>query len=338
MKCRNPYVNPKGVPFGCGQCLPCRINRRRLWAARIMYEASQHQNNTFLTLTYNTENMPLTEHGVPNLNKKHLTDFVKLLRYHLQPTQIRYYGVGEYGSKYGRPHYHLAVFGLPGCLRQITNYDRRGYCCDHCSRIEKIWAKGIVYQGQLENDSSSYIAGYITKTSAAPTCGPGCYDDGAGTYTSRISDNYYDYSREEEEWKSQNRREREFARMSCKPGIGATFIPEVASVLLGLNPGLPTTVPTSIRIGSRVQPLGRYLTRQLRKHCGLPENAPQEVLDEMEAKMLPLRQAAQNAPKGTRKEAFKSLILDMNEQSFRNAMVRFRRKNPGGKIRETLEV
>lgn len=327
MLCRNPYVNPKGLPFGCGQCLPCRINRRRLWAARIMFEASQWQNNTFITLTYNDDNMPLTEEGIPNLRKKDLTEFMYRLRWHLRPNKIRFYGVGEYGTQFGRPHYHLAVFGQPGCLRTVTDYNKRGYCCDHCSSLERIWAKGIVYQGGLENDSASYIAGYITKTAACPTG----YSDPSGRYTSRDSDSggYYTCG---------PKREKEFCRMSNRPGIGATLIPEVASVLLSHSVGMPTDVPTSLRIGSRVQPLGRYLTRQLRKHVGLPEAAPQKVLDEMDAAMQPLRDAAQQAPKGTRKEAFKSLILEMNEGRFLQQQERFKRKNPRGNVRETLEV
>lgn len=126
--------------------------------------------------------------------------------------------------------------------------------------------------------------------------------------------------------------------MSNRPGIGATLIPEVASVLLSLSVDMPIDVPTSLRIGPRVQPLGRYLTRQLRQHVGLPANAPQAVLDKMEEAMRPLREAASLAPKGTRKDAFRSLILDMNEGKYIQAVQRHRRKNPQGITRETLKI
>ena len=46
------------VPFGCGQCLPCRVNKRRLWTNRIMLESMCHDDNAFVTLTYNDDNIP----------------------------------------------------------------------------------------------------------------------------------------------------------------------------------------------------------------------------------------------------------------------------------------
>ena len=45
-----PGTNLFRVP--CGQCVECRLKRSRDWAARCMQEASQHERNCFITLTY----------------------------------------------------------------------------------------------------------------------------------------------------------------------------------------------------------------------------------------------------------------------------------------------
>jgi len=123
--------------------------------------------------------------------------------------------------------------------------------------------------------------------------------------------------------------------MSLKPGIGAGFIPEVASVLLSHNLAGPQSpmsdVPTSLRVGPTVRPLGRYLTRQLREQVGMTPNAPKETLEAREKEMLPLRQAARAmAPKGTYSETYKSLIIDVHEGKYIQTMARYRRQNKEG--------
>jgi len=106
--------------------------------------------------------------------------------------------------------------------------------------------------------------------------------------------------------------------MSLKPGIGATFMPEVASVLLShnLDTSLPD-VPTSLMVGTRARPLGRYLTRTLRKHVGMEPNAPQATLEKAKAKLLPLREEAKAmAPKGLYSETFRTLIINAHQGNY----------------------
>lgn len=311
--CRNPYIAPGGNAFGCGQCIPCRVNKRRMWTHRMMLETTQHPISSFWTLTYDDENLPWTwedTQPLPTLEPKHLTSFLWSLRsdldYHSEDIwrtlyeaatgrprgsnqeisyKIRYFNVGEYGSTTERPHYHLALFNFPPCLRGLTQVNRSGNCCDICDRVRRIWGRGIVYSGQLQDASAAYIAGYCTK-------GITKKDD------ERLMG-----------------RCPEFARMSRKPGIGATFIPEVASALLthNLEKTLPD-VPTSLQTGCRVQPLGRYLTRELRKHIGRNPDAPQSTLDTHAEELQPLRVRAQEiAPKGLFKQIYRSLIVEANE-------------------------
>jgi len=292
--CRNPYIAPGGGAYGCGQCMPCRVNSRRVWTHRIMLETLSHPVNSFWTLTYSDENIPLTGENLQTLKPDDLRDFLKRLRYYHEPNKLRYFNVGEYGDQTGRPHYHLALFNFPTCERGLTRVNRRGDCCRICDGVREIWSKGLVYAGNLEASSAAYICGYITKK------------------LTRRGDVRL------------NGREPEFARMSLKPGIGASFIPEVASALIthNLDERL-SDVPTALRTTGRVQPLGRYLTRSLREQTGRPPNAPQATLQAQAEKLRPLQEAAKlEAPKGLYLETFKSKILEANEGKFQRLEAR----------------
>jgi len=295
--CRNPYMAPGGLAYGCGQCLPCRINKRREWVHRLLLEATQHPQNSFWTLTYSDDNVPLTEDALGTLEPSHLTAFLKRLRKAYQPLKIRYFYVGEYGDITERPHYHLALFNMPGCLRGITQVDRRGNCCSVCDTVRRIWGYGLVHAGILEANSCTYIAGYVTKKLT---------------------------SKDDPRLKG---RTQEFARMSLKPGIGATFMPEVASAYLSHNlHSTRTDVTTALRQGRSVLPLGRYLTRLLRQHVGMTPNAPPETIQKKMEELRELREKAQEmAPKGLYLETFKSLIIDSNEGKYRQAFARSKR-------------
>lgn len=116
--------------------------------------------------------------------------------------------------------------------------------------------------------------------------------------------------------------------MSLKPGIGATYTAEVASVLLSHN--LDSTLPdvtTSLRLGRSVLPLGRYLTRQLRMQIGRPANAPMATIQKKVEELRELREKAQEmAPKGVFLETFKSLIIESGDGRYAQIAARERRK------------
>lgn len=74
----------------CGKCISCRLEHSRQWANRCMLEAKNYENNQFITLTYNDENLPVTkginiktgevDYTYGTLNPEHLTKFMKDLR------------------------------------------------------------------------------------------------------------------------------------------------------------------------------------------------------------------------------------------------------------------
>lgn len=230
-----------GGAHGCGQCLPCRLKKRREWTHRIMLEAGLYADNAFLTLTYAEDPV--------SLEPADLRAFMKALRKRIEPMRVRFYGVGEYGDLYGRPHFHVALFGYPTCLRPGR---RRGECeCKACAPIRRAWVdsksrqRGFVMNLPLEMGSARYIARYVVKKMTR-------------TDDPRLGN-----------------RHPEFARMSLKPGIGAGVLDTVAKTITRYK--LLTAqgdVPVTLRHGDIEWPLGRYLRGQLRIRLGLDKRAP----------------------------------------------------------------
>ena len=66
----------------------------------------------FVTLTYDNNHVPISEHGFPTLCKRDFQLFMKRLRFNTG-VKIKYYVAGEYGSTNHRPHYHAVIFGAP---------------------------------------------------------------------------------------------------------------------------------------------------------------------------------------------------------------------------------
>lgn len=295
MLCKNPYVRG-GKAFGCGQCLPCRFNRARIWTHRLTLEALQHKENCFLTLTY-AEEPPGN-----SLSKRDLQLFMKRLRKDVYPRKVRFFACGEYGEQHGRPHYHVALFGLPTCRRGQTQWRRHSKtCCEVCDRMLRLWEHGLVYLGSLEPASARYVTGYVVKKLNR--------DDDPRLGVDQIP---------------------EFAVMSRRPGIGSTAMDEVASVLLTHHPDMPD-VPTVLQHGRYRMPLGRYLRRELRHKMGREKNAPETAIKEMEEKMRPLRELAHSyAPRGFKDFTFKNAIIDANQGARTNLEAKIRRTSKKG--------
>lgn len=152
---RDP-VNPeskKYIAVPCGRCSACLMNKRMEWTIRIKEELRHCIGSSFVTLTYNDQNLPIDEHGNAQLSKSDLQNFFKRLRKN-GIGKFRYYAVGEYGSKNGRPHYHIIFLG---CGLDLLSFRKN---------VEKAWSKngesfGRVDVGTASGASSSYTAGYI---------------------------------------------------------------------------------------------------------------------------------------------------------------------------------
>lgn len=268
MLCRSPFIKD-GMPFPCGQCMPCRVMKKRHWTHRIILEAGEQQENCFVTLTYSDDTVPRLEDGRGTLVPKDLRDFMNRLRTNYArstgKTGVRFFGVGEYGTKTQRPHYHVALFGYPACWKLGGSHFDDGHCCRQCDFILNNWKLGHVHVGRISIKSAAYIANYTTKKMTKA-------DD------ERLQGRYP-----------------EFARMSNRPyGIGAGAMFQVASDLLQFDlDKILLDVPLTLRHGTKEWPLAPYLRKKLRVLIGRDERAPDEVLEALLEELRPVQEEAQ---------------------------------------------
>lgn len=145
----------------CNMCIPCRVKKREQWASRILLEASGHPLSWFVTLTYEEAPLVLGPDALPapTLVKRHTQLFMKRLRKWFSPEPIRYFCVGEYGSRTGRPHYHYALFGPNAAPWE---------------GVDASWGRGFTTCDALTPERARYVARYTTKKMTSPTS----YTDG----------------------------------------------------------------------------------------------------------------------------------------------------------------
>lgn len=245
MLCRKPYM--LGVlPCGCGQCLPCRINRKRLWVHRLLLESVSHASSCFVTLTYNTDTLP----SGSTLIKSDPQKWLKRLRKAVAPTKLRYYLVGEYGDQSFRPHYHAAIFGLDPLVA--------GGPDGMAGLVQSTWAKGHTYVGDLSPQSASYICGYVTKKMTKS-------DD------PRLNGRLPEYSR------------MSLRPGIGAPAmeVVATSFGDAHLEYLRTN----MDVPNVLQHGKKKMPLGRYLKSILRQNLGYGRKSTDEALQNYYQKM-----------------------------------------------------
>lgn len=152
-------INRYTVP--CGKCPRCALRRASAWSFRLMQEERVSISSWFITLTYATHSLPFSRNCYRTLQIRDLQLFFKRLRKAHEgdvnyPLPIKYYAVGEYGTKTARPHYHILLF----------NAD--------VERVAAAWAIwqadkgtykpiGDCYYGSVESASVGYCLKYMFK-------------------------------------------------------------------------------------------------------------------------------------------------------------------------------
>lgn len=154
--------------------------------------------------------------------------------------------------------------------------------------IQAMWPFGHIKGGRAEDKSLQYCAGYVVK---------------------KITKNYPGLEKHHE-----------FARMSLRPGIGVPALPELASICLQYDEvARAGDVPSAVRIGKRILPIGRTLRQKLREQVGISPKAPAATLDAIHAELHPVREAAFSGS-----SSLKAMIIDLHKGAVQSVESRAR--------------
>lgn len=149
---------PEGnLRLPCGRCTECISKRAIEWSLRARHEISCHKENSFITLTYDQDNLPSINHIKIEFQK-----FLKRLRKHLKQ-KIRYMVSHEYGSKTFRPHHHVILFGYNPPNQKYLKTTKKGEKLFTSSDISKLWSLGFHSIGTANEKTAYYIASYSLK-------------------------------------------------------------------------------------------------------------------------------------------------------------------------------
>lgn len=157
------FLKPFNLP--CSKCIGCRLNYARSWALRCQLESLSHKDNCFITLTFSNEILQNRKNPW-SVDKNDFQLFMKKLRKKYGDS-IRYFHCGEYGEKTYRPHYHALIFGHDFRIQTPTNkvrkYGKGKFPLYNSEELNKLWSNGHCTVGELNFDTASYTARYVTK-------------------------------------------------------------------------------------------------------------------------------------------------------------------------------
>lgn len=169
-----------------------------------MHEASLHDRNCFVTLTYAPGKLP----PLGSLCHRDFQLFMKSLR-RWAKKPVRFYMCGEYGPENGRPHYHACLFGVDFDDIVDAGKSRSGNVFSSSATLTRLWPHGQATVQVLVRETASYCARYIMKK---------VLGEGADAHYSVVDADGVMHSIRPE-----------YAAMSLKPGIGAGWFDKFAA-------------------------------------------------------------------------------------------------------------
>lgn len=170
-----------------------------------MHEAAMHEENCFVTLTYDDDHLPVDH----SLDVSHFQLFMKRLRKANEGRRIRFFHCGEYGEGLHRPHYHALLFGYcpADCVLHTV---RDGMQLFRSESLSSHWRMGFVTVGAVTFESAAYVSRYATKKVSGYE-----REDHYGLMHA-LTGEWYQVAPE-------------YATMSRRPGIGATWFDKFQS-------------------------------------------------------------------------------------------------------------
>jgi hypothetical protein len=197
-----PFVHAKGFNLPCGQCIGCRLEYSRQWAVRLVHEAQMHNNNSFITLTFDDENLYQRDNPY-SLDVGEFQKFMKRFRKG-KGKNVRFFHCGEYGDKNKRPHYHAIIFGWDFPDKTLWSV-RDGVQLYVSEELQNLWPYGFSTIGEVTFQSCAYVARYVMKKMKGEAAED--YYKTVDPHTGEVLDI-----------------KPEYCTMSRRPGIGAAWI------------------------------------------------------------------------------------------------------------------
>lgn len=159
---RPTHTTEEPILLPCGKCLNCSFDRSRDWAVRSYHESITSRQAEFITLTYNDEHLPENNW----CDKTEIPKFMKRFRKNIG-ANCKYLGVQEYGSKNGRAHYHIILFGYQFPDKKFWDISPSGHPTYRSELLESLWldkkrqSKGFSLLGdQVTFETAAYVSRY----------------------------------------------------------------------------------------------------------------------------------------------------------------------------------
>lgn len=175
---------------------------------RCLHEAKLHEDNCFLTLTYDDDNLPPS-------GSLFYEDFQLFMKRYRKLAKVRFYMCGEYGEETFRPHFHACIFGHNFPDRVLLKTTKAGSKIYTSATLQRLWPQGLSSIGDVTFDSAAYVARYCMSKVTGPDA-----KHAYRRYSTSVDEIHLDmetgeiYSHELTP---------EFNHMSLKPGIGSKW-------------------------------------------------------------------------------------------------------------------
>lgn len=140
-------------------CPECLSKRAVDWAYRVGHQLSETEDNSFVTLTYDSEKKGYA-YDYSDFQK-----FLKILRSRYPGREIKYMVSIEHGGENGRLHFHAILFNwypkqdTTHTIKELKT-SKSGYLIYRSTELESMWKHGFSSVAPASVGTAYYIASY----------------------------------------------------------------------------------------------------------------------------------------------------------------------------------
>lgn len=160
-------ILPLYIKCKCGKCSVCKESKKNSLQSRCYLESCVSNTPLFVTLTYDNEHASRLSFDRDE-QVKELQNFFKRIRKQFEKDpdfKMKYVFVSEYGSKFGRLHYHGLIWIDEKHHSALTKLVYSGPVVypEFAKNIEKAWNFGYVKVMLAKDKTGKYVSKYMCK-------------------------------------------------------------------------------------------------------------------------------------------------------------------------------